>query len=332
MESPPSQPLRENRPSYPAVKCRLVVSHDSILTVRTGIGRVFVEVLRQADEGGRSRFRRLVLVMLNPHRRLTDSMPAMCLHVYRSRTTPIVIVERLRLDPNPMAPRASRGFVARILKDWQLDQVFPFTRRGAPLRDIAPCFAGGPPSRHKYWTARSRPLRWSCAVEELTGAVQVVVMDHVGLACLPSFGEDALATRGPGLGPWRAFALVPSTVLPAWALVALGPWTRRRRRLDTTSTQKKESAWHRKLRAVQARRAPRRAPGVVPGVVPAPGMTRASSRSWPRPSGGSRPPRSAARSGRAAARHTRLSPSSCERNAPGSRQTYRGQRPSGPRC
>ena len=116
MESPPSQPLRENRPSYPAVKCRLVVSHDSILTVRTGIGRVFVEVLRQADEGGRSRFRRLVLVMLNPHRRLTDSMPAMCLHVYRSRTTPIVIVERLRLDPNPMAPRASRGFVARILR------------------------------------------------------------------------------------------------------------------------------------------------------------------------------------------------------------------------
>jgi hypothetical protein len=40
--------------------------------------------------------------------------------------TPILIVERLRLDPNPLAPRASRNFVARILKDWQLDRVIPF--------------------------------------------------------------------------------------------------------------------------------------------------------------------------------------------------------------
>lgn len=40
--------------------------------------------------------------------------------------TPILIVERLRLDPNPTAPRDSRSFVARVLRDWQLDRVIPF--------------------------------------------------------------------------------------------------------------------------------------------------------------------------------------------------------------
>ena len=39
--------------------------------------------------------------------------------------TPILIVERLRLAPNPTAPRASRGFVTRLLKDWQLYRVIP---------------------------------------------------------------------------------------------------------------------------------------------------------------------------------------------------------------
>lgn len=36
-----------------------------------------------------------------------------------------------------------------------------------------------------------RPLCWSCRVEEPPDAVPVVVMDHVGLACLLSLGEDA---------------------------------------------------------------------------------------------------------------------------------------------
>jgi hypothetical protein len=40
-------------------------------------------------------------------------------------TRPLV-VERLRLDPNPTASRDSRHFVARVLKGWQLDRVIPF--------------------------------------------------------------------------------------------------------------------------------------------------------------------------------------------------------------
>jgi len=40
--------------------------------------------------------------------------------------TPLLVVERLRLDPNPTASRDSRNFVARVLKGWQLDRVIPF--------------------------------------------------------------------------------------------------------------------------------------------------------------------------------------------------------------
>ena len=76
------------------------------------------------------------------------------------------------------------------------------------------------------------------------------------------------------------------------------------------------------------RRGPRRATGSVRAST----ATRASSPSSPRPSGRSRPPPSAARSGRAAARPTRSSPSSCARNGPASRRTPRRPRPSAPRC
>jgi len=41
-------------------------------------------------------------------------------------STPNLVVERLRLAAHPAAQRASRGFVTRVLKDWQLDQVVPF--------------------------------------------------------------------------------------------------------------------------------------------------------------------------------------------------------------
>ena len=41
-------------------------------------------------------------------------------------STPNLVVERLRLAAHPTAQRAARSFVARILKDWQLDRVVPF--------------------------------------------------------------------------------------------------------------------------------------------------------------------------------------------------------------
>jgi hypothetical protein len=40
--------------------------------------------------------------------------------------TPVLVVERLTLAAHPTARRSSRSFVARILKDWELDSVIPF--------------------------------------------------------------------------------------------------------------------------------------------------------------------------------------------------------------
>jgi hypothetical protein len=40
-------------------------------------------------------------------------------------STPTLVVERLRLAAHPTSPSASRNFVTRILKDWQLDRVIP---------------------------------------------------------------------------------------------------------------------------------------------------------------------------------------------------------------
>jgi hypothetical protein len=41
-------------------------------------------------------------------------------------STPVLVVERLRVAAHPTAPRAARNFVTRILKDWQLAQISPF--------------------------------------------------------------------------------------------------------------------------------------------------------------------------------------------------------------
>ena len=41
-------------------------------------------------------------------------------------STPVLVVERLRLAADPTAPRAAKKFVTSILRDWQLGQVSPF--------------------------------------------------------------------------------------------------------------------------------------------------------------------------------------------------------------
>jgi hypothetical protein len=41
-------------------------------------------------------------------------------------STPPLAVERLHLAPHPTAPRASRGFVSRTLRGWQLGRAIPF--------------------------------------------------------------------------------------------------------------------------------------------------------------------------------------------------------------
>jgi len=59
---------------------------------------------------------------LGRHLIVTESMSSAVSAVL---STPILVVERLRLAAHPTAPCASRNFVTRILKDWQLDSVIP---------------------------------------------------------------------------------------------------------------------------------------------------------------------------------------------------------------
>ncbi len=40
-------------------------------------------------------------------------------------TTPVQVVELLRLAAHPTSPRAARSFVSRVLRDWQLDRLTP---------------------------------------------------------------------------------------------------------------------------------------------------------------------------------------------------------------
>ena len=78
--------------------------------------------------------------------------------------TPVLIVERLRLAPNPRAPRASRDFVARILKGWQLDRVIPFASVVVSRLVAASSLNAG--------TAIDLSVAWNA------GALRLTVRDH----------------------------------------------------------------------------------------------------------------------------------------------------------
>jgi len=97
--------------------------------------------------------------------------------------TPVLIVERLRLAPNPRAPRASRDFVARILKDWQLDRVIPFASVVVSRLVAASSLNAG--------TAIDLSVAWNA------GALRLTVRDH---------GPARPSQRLPDPGPARARA------------------------------------------------------------------------------------------------------------------------------
>ena len=140
--------------------------------------------------------------------------------------TPIVAVERLRLDPNPMAPRASRRFVARILKNWQLDQVFPFASVV-----VSRLVAG---SSLNAGTAIDLSVAWN------SGALRVTVRDH-GPArpgqrlCDPGLQGRGLAVAVATLS--RTFGVLPTADggKVVWAVLD-APQQRR-----STSTSQRES-------------------------------------------------------------------------------------------
>jgi hypothetical protein len=82
-------------------------------------------------------------------------------------STPILVVERLQLAAHPTAPSASRSFVTRILKDWQLDPVIP-SATVAVSRLVAS-------SSLNAGTAIDLSVAWNA------GALRLTVADH-GLA------------------------------------------------------------------------------------------------------------------------------------------------------
>ena len=95
---------------------------------------------------------------------------------------PILIVKRLRLAPNPMAPRASRNFVARVLQDWQLDRVIPFASVV-----VSRLVAG---SSLNAGTAIDLSVAWNA------GALRLTVRDHGPARPSQRLSEPDLQGRG----------------------------------------------------------------------------------------------------------------------------------------
>ena len=113
--------------------------------------------------------------------------------------TPVQVVERLRLAANPSAPCASRNFVARILRDWQLERVIPFASVVVSRLVARSSLNAG--------TAIDLSVAWDA------GALRLTVRDH-GPA-LPGQRRSDPTLQGRGLtvavaGLSRAFGALPT--------------------------------------------------------------------------------------------------------------------------
>jgi hypothetical protein len=114
-------------------------------------------------------------------------------------STPTLVVERLHLAAHPTAPSASRSFVTRILKDWQLDRVIP-SATVAVSRLVAS-------SSLNAGTAIDLSVTWNAA------ALRLTVADH-GPA-LPGQRPSDPDQQARGLtvavaGLSRAFGVLPT--------------------------------------------------------------------------------------------------------------------------
>ncbi len=150
-------------------------------------------------------------------------------------------------------------------------------------------------------------------------------MDHVGLSCVPSFGEDASAKRGPGCDPWRRFAVAGAALLARrFDTVGPAPASARPNTLALEARVRRVRLSRRNRLAQRTSRragAPRTPPrdrrrsragdneGIIPVLAQAVREVEAAAQRG--------------RSGRRRARSSRSSPCWSARSAPGSRPTPR---------
>ena len=112
--------------------------------------------------------------------------------------TPTLTVERLRLAAHPTAPRASREFVTRTLRDWHLDPISPFASLVVSELVANSSMSAG--------TDIDLSVSWNL------GALRLAVRDH-GPA-LVGQPRSVLDLRSPGLpvvaGLSRTFGFLPT--------------------------------------------------------------------------------------------------------------------------
>lgn len=114
-------------------------------------------------------------------------------------STPTLVVERLRLAAHPTAPSASRSFVTRILKNWQLDRVIP-SATVAVSRLVAS-------SSLNAGTAIDLSVTWNAA------ALRLTVADHGPALPGQRPSDPDQQTRGLTVavaGLSRAFGVLPT--------------------------------------------------------------------------------------------------------------------------
>jgi hypothetical protein len=114
-------------------------------------------------------------------------------------STPVLVVERLRVAPNPTAPRASRHFVSSILTDWQLDQVIPFASVVVSRLVASSSLHAG--------TAIDLSVSWNA------GALRLSVRDHGPARSGQGLSDPDLQGRGLTVavaGLSRTFGVLPT--------------------------------------------------------------------------------------------------------------------------
>jgi len=112
--------------------------------------------------------------------------------------SPALAVERLKLAPHPVAPRASRDFVTRTLRDWRLGTTVPFA--SLVVSELVASSA-----RH-VGTDIDLSVAWSL------GALRLAVRDHGPAQPRQPDSAPDLYGRGPGVvaGLARAFGFLPA--------------------------------------------------------------------------------------------------------------------------
>jgi hypothetical protein len=177
--------------------------------VLEGAEPVAVEVLATAGRHVRD-WQGVPVAVAGPDRRVREMLAAHPLggHLILSGSlfsainevlaAPALAVERLKLAPHPTAPRASRDFVTRTLRDWRLGTTVPFA--SLVVSELVAS------SARRVGTDIDLSVAWNL------GALRLAVRDH-GPA-QPSQPESALDLYGRGLGVVaglsRAFGFLPA--------------------------------------------------------------------------------------------------------------------------